>query len=182
MTTRELRKLRKLDAADQKVIVGELEAAVGDKEAIIDLITEMSAKHSKDKEALQKRLDDQDADAKAAERILRDKDKKIAELQKQVIRQENRSMDEMAQDAVVAAHRAQLLCLQPLPGLDDAIGAVLALEDSSLTLTAANILHELKAAIDELQIKYGLGHVAPIDDGWMEGQDFSQPIPGTELK
>lgn len=173
MTTRELRKLRQLDAADQKVVIGEIEVAAGDKEAIIDLITDMSAKHAKDKAALEKRLHDQEADAKATERVLQDKDKRIAELQKQVITQETRTMDEQAQDAVFAAHSAQLRCLQPLPGLEDAIAAVLALEDSTLTLTAANILHELKTAITDLQLKYGLGDVANPDDSWMQG-GFSQ--------
>lgn len=182
MTTRELRRLRKLDAADQQVIVGELEAAVGDKEAIIDLITEMSAKHAKDKDALEKQLEDQQAEAKASARILQDKDKKIAELQKQIIRQENRTMDDVRQDAIIAATRAQVECLSPLAGLDDAIAALCGFDDATLTLTAANILHEIKAAIDELQIKYALGHVAPIDDSWMDGQDFSQPLPGTELQ
>ena len=182
MTTRELRRLRKLDEADQKVIVGELEAAVGDKEAIIDLITEMSAKHAKDKDALEKQLEDQQAEAKASSRILQDKDKKIAELQKQIIRQENRTMDDVRQDAILAATRAQVDCLSPLAGLDDAIAALCGYDDATLTLTAANILHELKAAIDDLQIKYGLGHVAPVDDSWMDGQDFSQPLPGTELQ
>ena len=182
MTTRELRRLRKLDAADQMVIVGELEAAVGDKEAIIDLITEMSAKHAKDKDALAKQLEDQQAEAKASSRILQDKDKKIAELQKQIIRQENRTMDDVRQDAILAATRAQVDCLSPLAGLDDAIAALCGYDDATLTLTAANILHELKAAIDDLQIKYGLGHVAPVDDSWMDGQDFSQLLPGTELQ
>ena len=180
MTTQELRKLRRLDASDQQIVIGEIEVAAGDKEAIIDLITDMSAKHAKDKAALEKRLNDQEADAKAAERILRDKDRKIAELQKQVITQENRTMDEQAQDAVVAAHRAQLLCLQPLPGLGDAIADVLALEDSSLVLTAANILHELKAAITDLQLKYGLGDVANPDDSWMQGA--FDPEQADELK
>ena len=182
MTTRELRRLRKLDESDQKVIVGELEAAVGDKEAIIDLITEMSAKHAKDKDALAKQLEDQQAEAKASSRILQDKDKKIAELQKQIIRQENRTMDDVRQDAILAVTRAQVDCLSPLAGLDDAIAALCGYDDATLTLTAANILHELKAAIDDLQIKYGLGHVAPVDDSWMEGQDFSQPLPGSELQ
>ena len=52
ITRNELRKLRQLDAADQKAIIGEIEVAVGDKDAIIDLITDMSARHVKEKEAM----------------------------------------------------------------------------------------------------------------------------------
>ena len=183
MTTQELRKLRQLDAADQQIVIGEIEVAAGDKEAIIDLITDMSAKHAKDREALEKRLHEQEADAKATDRILRDKDKRIAELQKQVITQENRTMDEQAQDMVVAMHRAQLECRKPLPGLDDAIAAALEAEDLQLTRTAANILHELRAAVEDLQLKYGLDDVVNPDDRWMQGGfDPEQAERANELK
>ena len=183
MTTQELRKLRQLDAADQKVVIGEIEVAAGDKEAIIDLITDMAAKHSKEREELEKRLHEQEADAKATDRILRDKDKRIAELQKQVITQETRTMDEQAQDMVVAMHRAQLECRKPLPGLDDAIAAALEAEDLQLTRTAANILHELRAAVEDLQLKYGLGDVVNPDDRWMAGGfDPEEAERANELK
>lgn len=169
MTTRELRRLRKLDTADQQVIVGELEAAVGDKEAIIDLITEMSAKHAKDKDALEKQLEDQQAEAKASARILQDKDKKIAELQKQIIKQENRSIDEQHEEALLRIGRAMIDALSPLAGLEDAIVGALETGEAALRLRAANALHEMKAAIEELQLKYELAHVQPVDDSWMDG-------------
>ena len=183
MTTQELRKLRRLDASDQQIVIGEIEVAAGDKEAIIDLITDMAAKHSKEREELEKRLHEQEADAKATDRILRDKDKRIAELQKQVITQETRTMDEQAQDMVVAMHRAQLECRKPLPGLDDAIAAALEAEDLQLTRTAANILHELRAAVEDLQLKYGLGDVFNPDDRWMAGGfDPEEAERANELK
>lgn len=183
MTTQELRKLRRLDASDQQIVIGEIEVAAGDKEAIIDLITDMAAKHSKEREELEKRLHEQEADAKATDRILRDKDKRIAELQKQVITQETRTMDEQAQDMVVAMHRAQLECRKPLPGLDDAIAAALEAEDLQLTRTAANILHELRAAVEDLQLKYGLGDVVNPDDRWMAGGfDPEEAERANELK
>ena len=169
MTTRELRRLRKLDESDQKVIVGELEAAVGDKEAIIDLITEMSTKHAKNKDALEKQLEDQQAEAKASTRILQDKDKKIAELQKQIIKQESRSIDEQHEEALLRIGRAMIDALSPLAGLEDAITGALETGEAALRLRAANALHEMKAAIEELQLKYELAHVQPVDDSWMNG-------------
>lgn len=70
MTTQELRKLRHLDASDQQIVIGEIEVAAGDKEAIIDLITDMAAKHSKEREELQAKLEDQRGEAAASERII----------------------------------------------------------------------------------------------------------------
>lgn len=173
MTTRELRRLRKLGDDDKKVVIGELEVAVGDKDAIVDLITEMAAKHAKDKEALQKQLDDNAADAKASERIMKDKEKRIADLQKQIVKQENRTTEDAQQDTLLAAHRAQIDCLKVIPGLDDALAALLAYEDNTLTLKAANILHEIRGAIEDLQIKYGLTEVAPVDDSWITPGGFA---------
>ena len=80
-------------------------------------------------------------------------------------------------------HRAQLECRKPLPGLDDAIAAALEAEDLQLTRTAANILHELRAAVEDLQLKYGLGDVVNPDDRWMAGGfDPEEAERANELK
>lgn len=167
MTTRELQKLRKLDVSDQKVVIGELEAAVGDKDAIIDLITDMSARHVKEKEAMQKELDEQRAEAKATARILADKDERIKTLQKQIVRQENRTMDEKQEDDLHALDLAVVEFLKPRAALEDAIAACLAYEDNAMHLHAANALHELKEAIVQIQIRFALGDVTNPDDSWM---------------
>lgn len=167
MTTRELQKLRKLDAADQKVVIGELEAAVGDKDAIIDLITDMSTRHVKEKEAMQKELDEQRAEAKATARILADKDERIKTLQKQIVRQENRTMDEKQEDDLHALDLAVVEFLKPRAALEDAIAACLNYEDNAMHLHAANALHELKEAIVQIQIRFALGDVTNPDDSWM---------------
>lgn len=171
MTTRDLRKLRQLDASDQKVVIGELEAAVGDKDAIIDLITDMSARHVKEKEAMQKELDEQRAEAKATARILADKDERIKTLQKQIVRQENRTMDEKQEDDLHALDLAVVEFLKPRAALEDAIAACLAYEDNAMHLHAANALHELKEAIVQIQIRFALGDVTNPDDSWMNVTD-----------
>lgn len=173
MTTQELRKLRQLDAADQKVVIGEIEVAAGDKEAIIDLITDMAAKHSKEREELQAKLEDQRGEAAASERIIEERNKRIDKLEKQLHKQQHRTMEEKRQQRMTDAGAAQILCLAPLAGLDDAIDTLLGEDDDTCTRHAANILHELKTAITDLQLKYGLGDVANPDDSWMQG-GFSQ--------
>lgn len=173
MTTQELRKLRHLDASDQQIVIGEIEVAAGDKEAIIDLITDMAAKHSKEREELQAKLEDQRGEAAASERIIEERNKRIDKLEKQLHKQQHRTMEEKRQQQMTDAGAAQILCLAPLAGLDDAIDTLLGEDDAACTRHAANLLHELKTAITDLQLKYGLGDVANPDDSWMQG-GFSQ--------
>ena len=169
MTTQELRKLRRLDASDQQIVIGEIEVAAGDKEAIIDLITDMAAKHSKEREELQAKLEDQRGEAVASERIIEERNKRIDKLEKQLHKQQHRTMEEKRQQRMTDAGAAQILCLSPLAGLDDAIETLLGEDDAACTRHAANLLHELRAAVEDLQLKYGLGDVANPDDSWMQG-------------
>ena len=183
MTTQELRKLRQLDAADQKVVIGEIEVAAGDKEAIIDLITDMAANHSKEREELQAKLEDQRGEAAASERIIEERNKRIDKLEKQLHKQQHRTMEEKRQQRMTDAGAAQILCLAPLAGLDDAIDTLLGEDDDTCTRHAANLLHELRAAVEDLQLKYGLGDVANPDDSWMQGGfDPEQAVQADELK
>ena len=183
MTTQELRKLRHLDASDQQIVIGEIEVAAGDKEAIIDLITDMAAKHSKEREELQAKLEDQRGEAAASERIIEERNKRIDKLEKQLHKQQHRTMEEKRQQQMTDAGAAQIRCLAPLAGLDDAIDTLLGEDDAACTRHAANLLHELRAAVEDLQLKYGLGNVANPDDSWMQGGfDPEQAAQADELK
>lgn len=183
MTTQELRKLRHLDASDQQIVIGEIEVAAGDKEAIIDLITDMAAKHSKEREELQAKLEDQRGEAAASERIIEERNKRIDKLEKQLHKQQHRTMEEKRQQRMTDAGAAQILCLSPLAGLEDAIETLLGEDDDTCTRHAANLLHELRAAVEDLQLKYGLGDVANPDDSWMQGGfDPEQAAQADELK
>ena len=183
MTTQELRKLRQLDAADQQIVIGEIEVAAGDKEAIIDLITDMAARHSKEREELQARLEDQRGEAAASERIIEERNKRIDKLEKQLHKQQHRTMEEQRQQLMTDAGAAQILCLAPLAGLDDAIDTLLGEDDAACTRHAANLLHELRAAVEDLQLKYGLGDVVNPDDRWMQGGfDPEEAERANELK
>lgn len=183
MTTQELRKLRRLDASDQQIVIGEIEVAAGDKEAIIDLITDMAAKHSKEREELQAKLEDQRGEAAASERIIEERNKRIDKLEKQLHKQQHRTMEEKRQQLMTDAGAAQILCLAPLAGLDDAIDTLLGEDDAACTRHAANLLHELRAAVEDLQLKYGLGDVVNPDDRWMAGGfDPEEAERANELK
>lgn len=74
---RDLRKLRKLDDADREVIINGEAVKAEDRESLIDLIEEMSAKHAKDKEALNKTVTDLKADVEAKDQVLKTKNEKM---------------------------------------------------------------------------------------------------------
>lgn len=77
---RDLRKLRKLDTADREIIINGESVKTEDRESLIDLIEEMSAKHSKDKEALTKKVSDLNSDVEAKEQIIKSKDEKLNQM------------------------------------------------------------------------------------------------------
>lgn len=74
---RDLRKLRKLDGAERDVIINGEAVKAEDRESLIDLIEEMSAKHAKDKEALNKKVTDLTADVQAKDQVLKTKNEKM---------------------------------------------------------------------------------------------------------
>lgn len=77
---RDLRKLRKLDSADREIIINGESVKTEDRESLIDLIEEMSAKHSKDKEALTKKVSDLNSDVEAKDQIIKSKDEKLNQM------------------------------------------------------------------------------------------------------
>jgi hypothetical protein len=76
---RDLRKLRQLPQEDRAVVLGEVEIATGDKEAIVELIDNMAAKHAKEKADLEKQIGDKEADLAASRKAHDDTAKKLAE-------------------------------------------------------------------------------------------------------
>ncbi len=165
MTTRELRKLRRLDMNEQQVIIGEIETNVGDKESIIELIEDMSVKHKKEKEALEKQIADEKAERQATDKVIGNKNKKIDELEKQLARKENASpfdrATEYAQE-VAKLETAMLTTFGDIDRLFQCIG-----EDAELpTVLRVNqgqLLSQLKYHADTLINKYQLGDIS-VDD------------------
>lgn len=77
---RDLRKLRKLPEAEREIIINGEAVRAEDKDSLIDLIEEMSVKHAKTKQELQKQIDQLKADNTAKDNVLSTKNKKIDEL------------------------------------------------------------------------------------------------------
>lgn len=111
---RDLRKLRKLPEAEQELIINGEAVKAEDKESLIDLIEEMSVKHAKDKETLQKklttteneltkRIKELEADNQAKDSVLSSKNKKIDELDQRLTIRKDISQHHIVQ-AEVEAH------------------------------------------------------------------------------
>ena len=81
---RDLRKLRKLDDSDREVIINGEAVKTEDRESLIDLIEEMSAKHRKEKGTLVAETKELKADKDALEIVLQKKDEKTNQLDAQV--------------------------------------------------------------------------------------------------
>lgn len=95
---RDLRKLRKLPEDERDLIINGESIKVQDKEELIELIEERALAHAKEKETLQKQLDDTKKDNEAKEKIIADKNKKIDSLsitaEKEKLRLASRSKEE----------------------------------------------------------------------------------------
>ena len=74
---RDLRKLRKIPEDDRDVIINGEAVQAGDKDSLLELLEDMSVKHSKAKTKLEKQVKDLTADAKAKDRVIADKQQTI---------------------------------------------------------------------------------------------------------
>lgn len=90
---RELRQLRKLDESDRQVVVGEIEANAGDKEAILSLIDSLAARHAKEKEVLTKKLESTQKDLDAARTISSQRAEENRQMKEQIHKWETGAID-----------------------------------------------------------------------------------------
>ncbi len=172
MTTRELRKLRQLDDADQRIVIGELEANAGDKDAIIEIIEDMSVKHRQEKAALQKQIDDEKAERQASDKVIAGKDKKINELSKILAKEENASPYDKAiayAQEISVVKTKMLAVFGEIDKLFQHINSEPELP-AVLRVNQGHLLLELKEQSNRLIDLYQLGDVSVDDDqlDWVE--------------
>lgn len=90
---RELRQLRKLDETDRQVVVGEIEANAGDKDAILALIDDLSAKHAKEKDKLTKQLESTKKDLINARQVSLERTTEANQVKEQLKKWESGTQD-----------------------------------------------------------------------------------------
>jgi len=86
---RDLRKLRKLPEEEREVVINGESVKTEDRESLLDLIEEMSAKHAKDKEKLNKEVAELKSNDQAKEQLLQKKDQKINQLDSKLAKLES---------------------------------------------------------------------------------------------
>nr|WP_050908322.1 hypothetical protein [Vibrio harveyi] len=84
VTTKDLRRLRKLPQEDLTAIVEGEVVKVQDRDEALEIIEELSAKHRQEKQALQQEVNSLTQEKQSNERLLSDKDKKINSLSKKL--------------------------------------------------------------------------------------------------
>ena len=169
---RDLRKLRQLPEGERSIVVGEIEADLGDREAIVSLIDEISAKHAREKEALQKQTTDLTAELTAARKLNVEKNAKIDELDAQLHRREQIQPDERADELSRRLYFEVIHAIGALLGPEVVIKEILEWEDAPQHLknSCYHGVARIRSALFELQKKYSLPDVSDDlqSDTWME--------------
>jgi hypothetical protein len=139
---RDLRKLRKLDDADREVIINGEAVKAEDRESLIDLIEEMSSKHSRDKEVLNKKVSDLTNDNAAKDQVIQKKDQKLNQLDETVAK-----LNSPAEIKKRAESEPQRLAAQ---ALDDLNKACLTMHNDTVRFT--NNINSIVDAINEHEL------------------------------
>lgn len=168
---RELRKLRQLPEGERELIIQGEAVQVEDKEALVELIEEMAARHGKEKEALKQQAEDSRQELEASRRVTQDKSNRIAELEEQLHRRQHLTPDqrvgELSQRLEAACLRARSALLEPRSAMVE----ILDWEEAPRELrhACAQQVARLRIELDQLQIELGLEPVdLDVDDSWMQ--------------
>lgn len=175
---RDLRKLRKIPEGDREVIINGEAMQAGDKDSLIELIEDMSVKHSKVKSKLENQLKDLNAEAKAKDRVIADKQKTIDDKNTELnIKDEKLALRshapafERAKDYATQMDVFKIDALQ-LFGNISALYEQIEQDDELPELLRVNMGHlllEVKAQANNLIDHHMLGDVSVDDDdlSWM---------------
>lgn len=175
ITTRQLRQLRKLDEADQTVIIGEIEANAGDKESIIELIEDMSVKHAKQKTTLENKVKELEKENKAKDAVIRQKQDTIDTKNDEIIRMDEKLAlklhapdHERAKDFAVELGKLSVDAISLMGKFTSLFGQIADDEEvfGLLRINMGHALLELKDQADNLIIHHGLDDVSLVDDGF----------------
>lgn len=98
---RELRQYRKLPEDSKQALIEV--AKTGDKDGFLDLAEEIIARHHKEKESLQAQVTEARGEKEAVEKLLDAKNKRIDQLDREVVRIQNLPPNEAAKELVNAA-------------------------------------------------------------------------------
>jgi hypothetical protein len=163
---RDLRQFRKLPN-DQIQALAEV-AKTGDKEAFLELAEDLIAKHSREKEATEKALEEAQATLAAKDEVLGDMQQKMVKLQTQTKRIATKGPDEAL---IELSKEASALCTDALGLLRGNVRlALAAMRDhqeqhgGDLTVQMAGLVGQLQAQLAELRSEFDLPDVSDAAD------------------
>lgn len=172
---RELRQYRKLPE-DRKQELLEV-AKSGDKEGFVELAEEIIAKHVKEKEAMQAEVANAEAERDATNKLLETKNKRIDQLDKEVVRIQNLSPDDDAKELIEAAAATMRSAQCEIHGHFRA--ALQALHDSAsvegkeqlMAGMVNQLIKDLMCLRDQFNLPDTVGDGRPQWMHWVEDQD-----------
>jgi len=168
---RELRKLRQLPEEERQLIIQGEAVQIEDKEALVELIEDMAARHAKEKEELKQQAEDSRQELEASRRVTQDKSNRIAELEEQLHRRQHLTPDQRVGEL---SQRLEATCLRARSALLEPRSAMVEILDweeapRELRHACAQQVARLRIELDQLQIELGLEPVdLDVDDSWMQ--------------
>ncbi len=168
---RDLRRLRALPEDDREVIINAEAVKSEDKEDLLDIIEEMTEKHIKAKAVLQKQLDDEKAERQAVERIVSQKQKRIDELDREIVKQETMTVPEKEAHALNVLSASFNLCKGAILDVGVKVADVLHFDSPAAQQSCLGTLLILRNEIDRVFTENDL-HGVLMDTGDGEIDDI----------
>jgi chromosome segregation ATPase len=155
---RELRKLRKLDDADRDLIINGEAVKAGDKDALVELIDEMAAKHVKEKDELTKQVADLQGTLNAREQVLENANKNKTQLEEEIEKLKGRKPDERLADLTKLLDAKKYEAVGCLRSLESILQQIAELPSGSKTLDLASgqVVALVRSTLDQIQHDYCL--------------------------
>ena len=182
---RDLRKLRNLPEEDRQVIINGEAVQAEDKDSLIELIEDMSVKHAKQKESLEKKVKELEKEAKAKDAVIRQKQDTIDAKNDEIIKMDkklalklNAPIHERAKDFAIEIDKLTIDALTLL-GKYTALFERIADDGEAMALIRINMGHallEIKDGVDNLIMHHGLDDVSVADDDFAWADDAAQAI------
>ncbi len=167
---RELRKLRKIPEGERDLIINGEAIRAGDKDALVDLIEEIVAKHTKEKAKVEKENTDLKADLEASRKVAEGKNKKINDLEIQLNRSESLKPGEREVELSGKLDDAVRNVLTAFLEPNSVFTQIFEWEDSprDLRYACAQAMARIKVRMDELHTTFGIEYLElDFDDSWM---------------
>lgn len=172
---REMRQFRRLPEDRKQELIAV--AKSGDKESFVELAEEIIAKHLKEKEAMQAEVADAKAERDATNKLLETKNKRIDQLDKEVVRIQNLSPDDDAKELIEAAAATMRSAQCEIHGHFRA--ALQALHDSAsvegkeqlMAGMVNQLIKDLMCLRDQFNLPDTVGDGRPQWMHWVEDQD-----------